>query len=398
LIILFVIFALTGAFLFLATNARLINERYHENAMALYLAEAGIDYAIWEINYGGADFSDWTGDPAIEATKSINNIQDADGNIYGNANISVYNMGQDVVTVRSTGTFSSITGPQVSRMIQALLKKHKLFNYAILTSDLIDVSGTANKIDSYDSSLGLYGGVNVGSEGTIVTNSTANPAITLRGGATIDGDVVTGPGGTATTAGGASYSGSPYANADIFMPSVVVPDNLQNATLQSAISLAGNNTLELFSGDYRYKSITLSAKAQLILNGDVNLYCTESPSITTEAQSQIIIKNGDASIYFDGDVSISGKGVLNESGAPSDLTFYGTDSVSNINLSGIGTFYGTFYAPGADYFYIAGNSELFGAVVGKNVSLAGTAQIHFDEQLMQDSPTIGYDPYYWEEK
>ncbi len=398
LTVLFVIFAILGAFLFLTTNARLINERYHQNMLALYLAEAGADYAIWEINYGGADFSDWAGNPAVEATKIINNIQDSNGNVYGNVSISLYNFGQDIVTVRSVGTFISLSGPQVSRTIQVLLKKHKLFQYAILTSDTIDVDGTANKVDSYNSVSGPYGGSNIGEEGNIVTNGQGTPAVTLRGGATIDGDVATGPGGTISTEGGATYSGAPYHNAEVFMPPVIVPGNLTSSILKPAISLAGSNSLELFTGDYKYESLTLSSKAQLILNGNVNLYFTTNPSINTSAQSQIIIKNGKANIYFDGNVSLAGQGAWNQSGVPSDLSFYGTDSVSNISLAGIGAFYGSFYAPGADYFYISGNSEMFGSVVGKNVSLTGTAQIHFDEQLLQDSPTMGYEPYSWEEK
>ena len=103
-------------------------------------------------------------------------------------------------------------------------------------------------------------------------------------------------------------------------------------------------------------------------------------------------------MYFDGDVSLSGQGVLNHGGFPADLTFYGTDTVGNINIAGIGEFYGSFYAPAADYFYISGNSEIYGAVVGKNVSLTGSAEIHFDENLKNIGPTMGYDPYVWQEK
>jgi Tfp pilus assembly protein PilX len=94
LIFTFLLFALVGFFLSLVTNARLINERYHENLIALGLAEAGVDYAIWEINFGGGDFSvaeGWSG--TNPKTTTINNFQDTDSNIYGDINISCIIMG-----------------------------------------------------------------------------------------------------------------------------------------------------------------------------------------------------------------------------------------------------------------------------------------------------------------
>ncbi|MFH0839710.1 MAG: hypothetical protein V1883_01680 [Candidatus Omnitrophota bacterium] len=394
LVVLFVMFALVGAFLFLATGARLINERYHENAAALYLAEAGVDYSIWEINYGGADFSGWTGDPAIEATKSINNIQDSDGNIYGNVNISVYNFGQNIVTVRSAGTFTSLTGPQVSRTIQVILKEHKLFNYAILTSEGIDMSGSVT-IDSYDSAQGPYGGSNVFQNGDIVTNNQGDPAITISGNnVAVNGDAATGPGGTIDDPHG-DITGGTYDNAEIFMPSVSVPASLTSLVSGGVI----NHSETLSTGDYKYDSLDLNANKTLTLNGDVNLYLTEDPSIQLTGAGQIVV-NGSASIYFDGDLQLSGKGVLNTSADPSSFALYGTDSATDVSITGVGAFYGTLYAP-STHLSASGNSDIYGAVATKDTSVSGVAgntAIHFDEQLIEDSPTMGYDPYNWEEK
>ena len=404
LIIVLLLFALVGAFLFLATNARRINARYNENLVALGLAEAGVDYAIWEINFGDGDFSAQEGWSGVNPkTTTINNFQDADGNIYGDINIWVSNPGTDEVAILSEGSFSSITGPTVKRQIRVKLERHKLFQYAILTGETIDIGGAANKIDSYDSSKGSYGepydgSINIGQNGDIVTNEQGDPSITLRGGAAVEGDATTGPSGTVSITGSATLSGETDDTAEVFIPPVTVPDSLKNLISEGDLSLDGQNSLEFFSGDYKYDSLNLSAKATLTLNGDVNLYFTQNPSINTNAQSQIIIKNGKTNIYFDGDINIAGQGASNEGGDPSDLTFYGTDTVSTINLAGIGEFFGTFYAPEADYFYISGNSEIYGAVVGKNVSLTGSAIIHYDENLITDGPAIGYDPYVWQEK
>ena len=396
IIITLLLFAIIGSFLFLTTNARIINERYHENLIALGLAEAGVDYAIWEINFGGGDFSGWSG--TNPKTTTINNFQDAYSSVYGDIAISVYNPGSHDVAIISQGTLSSITGPTVSRRVRVLLKEHKLFKYAILAAEIIDINGNENKTDSYDSSLGPYGGANIGTNGDIITNGRENPAISIQGDAAVNGDATTGPGGTISVGGSAELNGTPGDDAEVFMPSVIVPESLTSLSSGGAISLGSSDSLELFTGNYKYNSLDLTSKAKLILNGDVNLYFTQNPSIATGAQSQIVVKNGEANIYFNGDVSITGQGVLNEGGYPSNLTFYGTDSVTNISLAGIGAFYGCFYAPTAEYFYISGNSNIYGSVVGKNVSLTGNAAIHYDERLMEDSPTIGYDPYAWQEK
>lgn len=391
LVVLFLIFALVGAFLFLATNARLLNERYHQNAVALYLAEAGIDYAIWEIDFGGADFGDWGGSPATEATKTINNFQDDDGNIYGDISISVYNFGQEIVAVRSTGTFSSITGPQSSRTVQVFLKKHRIHTHAILTEDNITMSGNA-KTDSYDSANGPYGGSNMADNGDIVTNSGADPAVSMSGNAVVNGDANTGADGVIKLTGNADVNGDQSHTADEYMPPVEV--TMPHPT--GPLSLSGNASMPLPEGTYSYTAINLSGNSILTISGKVIIYV--SGSISNSGNSQIIVEpNSKLTVYFGGNLSISGNGVWNKTQDPSELSFLGTDTASNVSLTGNGNFHGTVYAPSAD-ISVSGNGQNFGAVAGKTVNVSGNGNIHYDEQLKNDSPVIGCDPYVWQEK
>ncbi len=401
-VITFLLIALVGSLLAMATNSLRNNERYYENLAALSLAEAGADLAIWELNYGGSDFAvgdGWSGGNPVQ--KTMIDFQDSGGTVYGDIYITVYDPGLSTAKVLSKGVLTTGTGPQVSREIWVELKKHKIFNYAILAQSEIDVAGTANKIDSYNSSIGPYGGSNVGSSGDIVTNSTADPAIYLRGGATVDGDAATGPDGSVLFEGGGTLSGTVYDSAEEFIPAVVVPSNLTSLTSLGDLLVTGHQSAELLTGNYKYDSMTVDAFATLTLNaltGPVNLYLTENPSVLTSGQSQIIVQNGQCNIYFDGNVALGGQGILNEDQIPSDLMFYGTDSVTNIDMGGIGAVYGCFYAPDADFFYIAGNSEVYGAVVGSNIELTGNGTIHYDEALSDSSPELGYDPYAWQEK
>lgn len=397
LIVTFLLFSLAGAFLLLTTNERILNERYYENLIALGLAEAGVDYAVWEINFGG-ELEDWIGDnPKMF---SMNNFEDADGNVYGDINISVYGPGEDEVTIISEGVLSSFTGPVVRSRVRVLLRRHRLFNGAIIAIRKIEVGGTSD-IDSYDSSLGLYGGSNVGENGDLVTNYHGEPAVSIYGHADVRGDAVTGPDGTVSITGSAKLSGDINDDADIFMPPVIVPSSLKNLPSGGNLSLnQKNDSLELEAGNYKFSSLRLGGQATLTLNGekgDVNIYLTGNPSVTTIAQSQIIVTNGKANIYFDGDLSIGGQGILNLGGDPSDFTLLGTESASDVSLAGIGKFYGTVYAPSSDY-KISGNTDIYGAIAANNVSTIGTEGIHFDEELLNDGPAIGYDPYAWQEK
>lgn len=399
LIIAFLLFALVGAFLFLAMNARRLNERYHENLIALGLAEAGVDYAIWEINFDKGDFNGWSG--GNPKTTTINDFEDPDGNIYGDINISVYDPGKDKITIISEGTMSSVTGPGVSRKIRVLLGEHKIFNYAVLTAETIEIGGNA-VIDSYNSSLGSYDKKdNIGQDGDLATKGAGDPAITIFGSAFVSGNAATGPTGTVSIEDSATLSGTTGDNVDAFLPSVSVPDELKGQESAGPLSLdKKKDSLKFEAGNYKYDSLSLTGKGTITLDGKkgpVNLYFTQDPSITTKGKDQIIVKGGEANIYFNGDVNIVGEGVRNKSEDPSNFTLYGTDSVSNINLSDIGEFYGTCYAPLAEYS-ISGNSDIFGAVAGKKLSLTGNAKIHFDKQLKNDGPGIGYDPYAWQEK
>ncbi|MBN1872307.1 MAG: hypothetical protein JW800_07020 [Candidatus Omnitrophica bacterium] len=397
LIITLLLFGIAGSFLLLGTRARYLNERYYDNLVALSLAEAGIDFAMQEINYGGCDFSGWT-DVAGVKRFTVNDFNDGAGTVYGTIVIDVHNPSSKP-EIYATGSVSTPSGPAISRTVQAILKEHKLFQYAMLTELGITLNGTPS-VDSYDSSIGDYNEVvdgvnNLSQNGDIVTNAEADPSIKLIGTVDLYGDAVTGPDGTVLIDGASSMTGAIDNGADEFIPPVQVPLDCQNAALGSAITADITIDSSLVGQYHKFPSISIATTDTVTLIGDLDIYITGD--ITSTAQSQIIITSGSTvNIYFDGNVDLSGKGVINQDSSPSTLTFYGTSS-TNINLAGIGEFYGTFYAPNATLFSITGNSEIFGAVVAKDISHSGTAGFHYDEYLKENGPTLGFDVLGWNE-
>jgi hypothetical protein len=411
LIIVVLLLGLIGTFLYLITNARLLNARYDENLIALSLAEAGVDYAIWELNFSGADFTSeegWSG--TTTKSKTITNFKDSEGTVYGDIYIEVQGLGSEPVTVISKGILpSSLLGHAVTRKIRVVLTGHKLSKYAIFTVDSIKVGGKA-LIDSYDSSIGDYGvtyeeggeeKINIGQDGDVITTGDGDPAIKIYGSSDVQGDAGTASGGVVSVEGSATLSGGTDDNVDGIIFPTSVPDDFDYMTSDGDLSISKEaDSVELGAGYHMYDSLSLSGKGTITLNaenGDVNLYLIQNPSIRSIGQSQIIVTSGTANVYFEGDVNLGGQGVFNESVDASTLTFYGTDNVSDISLTGIGEFYGSFYAPSADY-NIIGDSKIFGSVTGKTVDMKGTSAIHFDVQLKNDGPSSGYDPQAWQEK
>ncbi len=386
------LFTCAASFLLLVTQSRYLNERFHENMVALHLAEAGADYAMWEIIYGGADFTGWGG--TNPKTLTITDFQDGSGNIYGDINIEVYSPGTSNMAVVSRGSMTSYAGPDISKSIQLLVKQSKVFENAILSATSISMAGNAH-VDSYDSTDGDYGGPNKDDNGNIVTNGTGDPAIGLQGNAEVEGDANTGEGGTIVTQGNSDITGDEDHDADETLYDVTVPTALQNLSSEGDFSLSDNDS-ELITGDHKYGSLDLSGNADLTLSGDVRIYVTGD--ITTDGNTDVIINYGsNAKIYHDGNVNISSNSEWNTSQNPADLQFYGTTSVSTVTCTGNAEIRGALYAPSAN-IYLQGNADICGAVIGNTVSMEGNANIHYDEEFANETSAVGYKVYAWQEK
>ncbi len=91
------------------------------------------------------------------------------------------------------------------------------------------VLATGTTVDSYDSSLGAYGGSNVGSAARVATNSTQTGAVNLGTGAKISGNAYVGPGSdpnkVVKLGTGAKVTGTKEnLSSAQAMPTIPVPD------------------------------------------------------------------------------------------------------------------------------------------------------------------------------
>ena len=154
----------------------------------------------------------------------------------------------------------------------------------------------------------------------------------------------------------------------------------------------GLNYDNLLAGQTAYQVSTLSGSVYV---GQANtiLYVTDSISIGSGgnkkgwAPPQIHIGPGaSVAIYMAGaSASIGGNGVVNDTQQAKNFQYYGLPTNTKIDLTGNGAFFGTIYAPEADFnLKGSGNQstdDFTGASITRSTTMAGNFRFHYDESL-----------------
>jgi hypothetical protein len=145
-------------------------------------------------------------------------------------------------------------------------------------------------------------------------------------------------------------------------PSTLSPGNYGDITLNA------HNNLTLASGTYNINSLTLTGQATLTVTGAVTLNVVGS-GVTTV-------------------VDLQGGSVTNTSGIAQNLqiNYAGT---GNINVAGGSATYLVVDAPNANV-QLVGNSDIYGAIVGKQISNSGTPKLHYDRNTKSPVPSNSY--------
>jgi hypothetical protein len=246
------------------------------------------------------------------------------------------------------------TGQQgvAQRQVGAILTRTyaPLFQEALFGRDGVGVNSSIT--DSYDPSLGPYGGANVFETGDVRSNGN----ITLGGGAIVHGDAIPGPNMTVTLGGGSSVTG--------LMTPATAPRQLWPAVIPSGavqipdIKLSGGKAVTLTSGTYLLNSIDISG------SGEVDIDTSGGP----------------VTLFVTGKVRVGGHGIVNLSGDPENLAIVETGG-ADTSFNGSADFYGTVYAP-ASALSLSGGAQFYGGFVGASIDINSThGAIHYDKQL-----------------
>lgn len=305
---------------------------------------------------------------------------------------------------------SETNSPHASRRVEAVVAPVSSFGQAIMSVGTINLNNQNIVIDSYDSrstaksTNGLYDVAKRQQNGDIATDGNLIQA----GSAHVYGDVATNSG---TVTGVTNVTGE--QRTDFYQEPIPIgipswPSiNPTPAVVNGSATLTASSTEGSSSARFVLSSISVSGGQTLTLAGKpdgspsyIEIYV--SGDMTVGGNSQIVLQPGvHAKIFFRGNVSIAGNGMVNGNAKPSDLLLYGVTPTPGftpqVSLGGNGQIAAAVYAP--DYNVTVnggGNSgHVFGSVVGKTVSMTGVTNLHYDEALAATGQVNNYKIVSW---
>ena len=227
--------------------------------------------------------------------------------------------------------------------------------YAIVGLDFITMGGNAT--NAYRSSANANNGQFM-SQGDIASNGN----ITLSGSTLVDGNAYAGVGKQVIGSNHVTGTSTSLTSPLVYPPADVadVINNNNNASLPLAIMSSGaikmssqkNGTLP--SGTYYVTGLDMGAGSELNCTGPVT-------------------------IYVAGNVSLGGHAITRDN-IPHNLQIIVVGNGTTVSLSGGSDLYADVYAP-QSAITMSGNGDIFGAIVGKSVSMTGTSAVHYDLSL-----------------
>ncbi|MEW6327311.1 MAG: pilus assembly PilX N-terminal domain-containing protein [Thermodesulfobacteriota bacterium] len=352
-----------------------IGGNYRLSKQAFYDAEAGIQYAIKNIENGLISESLILPSNLGDSVAVSYTVPDG---FYFDSNITLTNVDTNNYKFQVTGNAANNT----SSTIEVVIKRETLLNYGIFGDDEIDMknSGAAYSYDSSETPnptpADSTGEADIGSNEHVITHN----------GTIVDGDIALGEDESGNDAVYEEHGGSPgptVTGVEGVDVDRVNPDPLgiiggDLATTFAAVSSGSNdnawggivgNTINLGNGD----TMTLRGKA-----GGANYYVT---SIDLKKDSELIIdaSDGPVNIYLTGSLDTHNDATINLNGLPPDFTIY-SNSTAKIDFKHGSTFKGTVYAPYAD-IDMKNSSEVYGILWGKTVDIKNSGQFFFDTSL-----------------
>jgi hypothetical protein len=361
---------------------------------AIPVLEAGFEEALTHLqdDKGNPKANGWTvdlvdGHPAYWKYREL-----PDGSYFYVTNFDVSSFSPTIV---SAGYVRSPLRDKeyISRVVRlTTTNPPSVFSHAIAASGLVKLSGTAT-VDGYNSAAGPYSATNRNANGSVATDSQQQKAIDV-GSAHIFGQAVTGPGGTVSVADGSvgdlnQTSGikDGWTNDDM---NVQFQDNLPPAGRYTTFSpVPGTNAafLNRGSSDYVYKVDSFVSSSQtrpMIVTANATLWVT-GDFIVNGAGYVYIAPGASLKLYVGGMGSISGGGVVNDSGPngsglPGSFSYYGLPSSTSLYVNGSGDFVGTINAPEASV-RISGGGSVYGAVICNTFTCSGGSGVHYDQAL-----------------
>jgi len=340
---------------------------YKNSLRCFWVAEEGVQYGFWQLNYG-------SGAGTYQGTETG----------IGDYDVTITDIGSEQYRITGVGTVPDRNSPVRTRSISIVVKKVyiAIFRYAAFGKDSVSLTNSSTT-NSYDSDVGAYGGANILHGGDVGTNGTTIGAISLSNSSQIDGDANTGPSGTVTLANSSTVTGTTSQTSNESFPPIVVPAALTGLSSSGALSLSSSQTRNL-SGDYNYTSVSLANSAIVTITGDTRIYVTSiTTALSLKNSSRINVNSGvSLTFYVQGRTSIANSATINNlAQKPEKFILYSSYSgLNGVSFSNSGSLYGAIYAPNTPVS-LANSFSIYGSAIGKTITMPNSSKIHYDEAL-----------------
>jgi hypothetical protein len=395
------------------------SDAWHE---AMVTAEAGVEEAMAQLNSGvttndlGVNSWHAVGTGVFQKTNFL-------GDSYSVVTIRIYPAVTDPypVILSRARVPGPVSGPPLYRTVQVRTRPRPviLTPGAMVVLSTVDFSGQGISADSFISSDtnyssgGLYDPRKARDHGDVVTLSSATNAIQV-GNAKIKGIIRTGPDGQASVGANGSVGDAGWVNGgqrgiqaghfaddvNVEFPSVKLPPSF-NGFPPPAGKYQVNGTTYKYSlnNSMNWQLSTLDGSVY-VSGGDVVLYVTDNIKIGSGMQIRIAT-NSSLTVYMAGaTTTISGQGIVNESGQAKNFTYYGLPSNKAVDFGANAAFVGSIYAPQAAFTLGGGGNNTYdfvGRCVTKSAKMNGHYNFHYDEVLETVAAPTGYIATSWDE-
>lgn len=384
--------------------------KIYDSTVALDLAEAGAERAIWEIRYN---------DKAAAFTVPLCALQSSTGDSMGEYEVSVVFPDSRTSIITSSGYVPTKSSYKAKKTVKIKYVNYN-FNVAIGAGGTGGITlGKNSIVDSYNSDPlnpgdppRTYDDTHTNSDGNIATNG----PITIPHNSDVYGDANPG----ADYPFSSQPAGVTGSWGTLQAPLVYEPIPTETLSAQKALGLAapahgviteaesgsytriGDNlvvskTITLTGGSYYFKSITVNTQANIIIDGQSTIY-VDGGNLVVGTQGDMNV-TGSATFYIDGgDINVNTQGDINTGGAPKNLMIYSTGD--NITLITQTDFFGAIYAPNAAISLTSktAGGEIYGAIVCDSFVSGTNTAVHFDKALLNISPVFANNGViYWQE-
>ena len=362
--------------------------------LCIPMCEAGVEEAMAHINWGGTgdNFGSSGWQPSGSAFYKERALNDGTMQMRISTDIPPI----VTVTARLPGPVSS---KPLERTVRAKTMIFGTFPNAFLAAGPIRMGGNNARVDSFnstnalESTNGQYDPAKA-TDDVIVTSLGSTAGTVSVGNISIYGQVATRPGGTVTinpqgNVGSTLWNDDPIHNgqieagavrddANVFIPAASLPSGFAPMTPTSGRVNGTNYAYILTDGDWILPSVNLN-NGGILIAGKARIHVTGNTVIGTGGFIEVA-SGGSVQWYSSGSIDFSGKGVVNGTGLAKDFSMIGLPSCTSVQYGGQSKFVGTIYAPSASVS-LTGLADASGALVGKDISIGGGMNFHYDVAL-----------------